>query len=406
MSSLRIAYPFVQSEYAYIDKNGQLVGHVASAILDTFASVFDKFNITFVAAERGIAQNTEAIGEGIAMTSRGDTEGCVAVHHYLQNLPENITLGPMYRSGGCELITSPEVRSSVKSNGPESLLTKVRLDLSLIIVIFLVLMMHFSSLRNQLGEKMSILRYLFDIIVKQNCRSDFHKSISFATGIILWCTFSIQILFCTMMNTERTSISSFNRVDSFDDLANGSLVFVLDISFCKTDSDKRFLFQIVDFQKAVSKNENFKYCLGTGKCTMIASNFDINIFKPFICFTGSETILNHPPYHSPSLGTAHVGFAFNKRLISRKLIHNVGEYTYRSFEMGIHKEMGIGSPKSGRKITAHHPNEECMTKTLDSEILPPMALSPKFFMKVFSLHLLFLITATVLWFSASLWYLR
>ena len=144
-------------------------------------------------------------------------------------------------------------------------------------------------------------------------------------------------------------------------------------------------------RNAFGKSDNYNWCIASGKCSLITNNADFNIIKALSFILQRRKVLDNPPYSSPLLDTAQVGYIMSKSLPKYQR-DRVTSYTSRSFEMGLEKKKSFASEAFAIKLvqafTRMNPSAECFSKEIKTSVTKPSALNKRYFEKCYHLYLL------------------
>lgn len=302
MSNIRVAFPLPSLDVLEVDSSGTVTGEMAEG-LRTIMLYFYKFNITNLPSSKKLATSDETILESRNMLYRGEVDVSFSLILGMEYLAKNITHGPVFFEGWCQLVTSPALKSSILTDGPESALIRMRIDLLLLMTIFLSFMLYLAKSVYEFKNEANPVWFLYVNLIKQSISSVNYEQLPLTWIVFSVSIFLIQLLFGSFLNTERTSISSFIRIHSFEDaLKHNMTILVPNFSVCPWMSRGQDL-KIVNVYRARLTGEDFSWCAGTDKCAMLVSNLDINIILPSLCAIDETVswVINNPPYYSPKL---------------------------------------------------------------------------------------------------------
>ncbi|XP_074598216.1 uncharacterized protein LOC141852944 [Brevipalpus obovatus] len=386
-----------------INNQGKLIGFNADIMFQVFSlTTTNIVNTTLVLArEESPADNGqyELFDEGLKMVSRGEAEIALMPYNLFRSLPPNVTILPIVSQGWCRIGSSPLIESAVLSNGPEFALLQMPLILSVGMMLSSLIIVYCPSiLKINLANYRISAWYLFEKLMKQNSGTkQKYQPCSSMSMVILIFALTFHILFGCFLNTQRTSITHFDKIDSFEDVKRENVTF---ITFAFTPCIKILNVAIEnhhplgaeDLEGIGTDDFKYNYCFGTGKCAFLMLHLEYKSLMPVFCTYYSETLLRNPVYNSPYLAYSFASYFFGTR-VDRKLILIVTRRTEHLLEMGILQEKGIDSDYYGRQLAQVQPDEECMTKKIENGISSPVSLSNAYFQITFFIYALIVFLA-------------
>lgn len=393
---LRYAIPFHQSPYMNVDDEGNLIGPWSNFLRGDSYGRSSQYNLSFTIPKEQISNDMSIPKQAFAIVNRGDADITIAFPCIGYGQHENITFGTFFSSYEWFLLTWPKIRSSVESNGPMVALLQMRLDILFAVFFSLttILLVSIWNWRSKIRENLTWL--FFSIFMWKMNVPSFNK---FAAGISILCIFSIYIWYGSFLNTERTSITSYERVNKLEDLKEDSTLLIGQTSFCDNGLRNNARTRVVDFS---SFAEQFFRCLESAECVIYVSLLECKILRCDLCAVRPEYLLDHAVYLSPPLRSSHLMMIYNKNANKLHLRH-YNQRVHRSFEMGISKKRGIGSDSAleafFEQFTGIHLDQECMTQVILPSFSGPVALSTEYFSSFIYLHLFMIIIASTL----SIW---
>lgn len=99
---------------------------------------------------------------------------------------------------------------------------------------------------------------------------------------------------------------------------------------------------MVSLADGLSSGQDFSWCAGSGKCSLLLSALDLNIIAGLVCSFDSNPESEKSIYLSPILEQGYGGIFFNKRIPVNQR-NRIDAYVQRSFEMGLEDKKGITS---------------------------------------------------------------
>lgn len=232
---------------------------------------------------------------------------------------------------------------------------------------------------------------MYSSLVHQLIPSILKSSSAVGYIVLIVSAYLIQILFGSLLHTERTSVTSFIRIDTFDDVNKYNMTkYLLDISTCPKLIKKEENFQMVRIaEQSVVGASNYRWCWASGKCAMLANNLDFSLLISMACTFFPKSMLENPHYLSPPLGRTLNGY-FLGRKIPKDERNHIDSLILRSFEMGLEFKKGATSQNLGVKtiktMTRMNKNEECYSKKIQTSISSPVPLNIRFFRNCYILH--------------------
>lgn len=402
MFPFRLCLPSPPNDLTHINKEGQLVGPMKSAIEEVFIYFVRKFNLTWVPMDGNLRTNDEIQVEGVNLIAMDQADGALTALMFLSGLPKNATAASIVDDAWCKIASSPVVKSSLLINGLISALRQIRIELLVLILIDLSIMVHLAHMILRCDNLMMSIWVVFTSLVKQNTSSMLKKSFSLVYIVLVLSVLLIQILFGTFLHTERTSISSFTRIDTFNDIRRYNLTkFVLDISHCtrfvKDDPD----YKAIPLVEQYLAGEDYSWCVASGKCSLLMNTLDFNILLSLSCSLYPEKAIRNPLYLSPDVCRVLGGFLLNKRMPKRQQ-EKINGYIQRSFEMGMEEEKDFTSKRFAiravKTMTQMNVDERCLSETIGAKFSSPISLSMNFFRDCFLLYLSAIIFSLILHF--------
>lgn len=351
-----------------------------------------KFNVSWVLPGENPQTADDIVLNGVEMIAADEADGISGALLLLDHLPDNVTMGPIVNNRWCRLASSPMMRSSVLTNGPESALRQIGIELLLISFMILFLMFYLNELMKNRTNFMISAWLVYANSVRQNVRQNISLKESFIVGymVLILSALLFQILFGCMLHTERTSISSFTRIDSFRDVQAHNLTkFIPDISACSRMVGQDLEYRVVNLAHQFVAGEDLSWCVATGKCVILLNNLDYYAVTSFTCSIYPKIALKNPPYLSPILVESLGGYLINKRILKEQR-DQIDGYIQHSYEMGLEKKNGFLSKAYARKaieaFTQLAVNEECFSKTIQMSLSSPVPLSFQFLKNCFILY--------------------
>lgn len=403
----RLVLPFTENAFIRINKIGQLEGSFKT-FEDTFFFLVLKLNITWISVEN--ARTTNEIGiKAIEMIEQDRADMILGDYLLVNGSFMNVSAGICYDDNWCKIASSPFITSSVLTDGPESALKLLRIEFLSLVLISLILMTYLAF-RRLTTDKFLPVWIVFSSMIRQHVHLC-PKGLVLAANIVLLITsLLIQILYGSFLHTERTSISSFVKIDSYKHVQSYDLKkLVFDISPCPRLLRDKLKFEIVSLADAFLSKHNYGLCASSGKCTLLLSGPEYHIIKALTCSIDPKTITENPIYFSPPIARLVGGHLLNKRLPKKKR-DLIDRYIQRSFEMGLQQGKCLTSERYGKQsaksMTKLDLNEECFSKSFPkTSFSVPAPLNISFFMNCFFLYISTVLFSSML-FASSLYCCR
>lgn len=403
MIPFRFALPLPPTQVHQVNDKGQLEGPVTAIIQEIFIYFVTKYNLTWVTPETDVKRTDEYQIAGVDLITQDKVDGSLCTTSILDGLPRNVTTGPIVCDAWCKIATSPTVSSTVISGGPEIALKQLNPNFLVLIFLSLFFMLHMGRVVMKHNKVSFAVWMIYVCLVRQNMSSIFRKS--FVTGylVLVLSLLFIQILFGSLLHTERTTIDSFERIDSFEEVEKHNLTtLVLDVSSCPKLVGEDREYEIIPVVEQYLSDNDLSRCLGSG-CPILINTLDHNILTTALCSVYPDRTLKHFFYLSPPLGTTLGGFFLSDR-IPKPEQDRINSYIQRSFEMGLEIKKGPTSKglamKSVKTVTQLTLNEECFSKEFQTRFSNPVPLSYEFYRYCFMLYLLTIFVALAIHFSS------
>lgn len=391
---LRFAISFYRSPFMDVDDGGNLVGPWADFLFGNSDGRLFEQNLTFTVPKEKITNNLEASKQSFAMVNRGDADTTIAFQCISYERFENITYGTFFASDEWFLMTWPRIRSSIESNGPGIALLRMRMEILLSVFFSLAIILLALTWNRRSAIRENFIWLLFSIFMWKMSVPCFNR---FVAGTTIWCLFSIYTLYGTNLNTERTSITSYDKVNKLDNLKQPLLVGQTTI--CRNDLGTNVQVQVLD---SSSYTKEIFQCLKSAECVFFVSLFEYKFMRSNLCSLRPEYLMDHAVYLSPPLTSSHQMMVHNKNTNKFHLKH-YDERVYRSFEMGLSKKRGVGSDTMSEAFfedfTGIRPDKGCMNEVTPPSFSGTAALSNEYFSSFIHLHIFLIMIAS----SLSIW---
>lgn len=407
---LSCAFPFPENNFGRLDERGKFVGEVAKTLeeaLDLGITSSLDFDLRFKRPKKDNLSEHEFIIEGLNMLSRGEVDTAFGSFGMLEGLPPNITCLPLLFNSWCKLGSSPSLKSQTLDNGPENAVLQMNLAIVIAMIISLLLVIYLPSLFLKSNVK-GFLWHFYQIFVKQKSLPDYpYKPFAVDTISIIMCVFIIQVLFASYMNTERTSMNSFIKIDTIDDVEKYNVTFIsASFSACPKLVNPRIplLSLNPDFERL--HEHNLEQYLRHGKSAILASQLEFNLLRVLMCFDAPEEGSDSPLYWSPVLKQFGVTYFYNKNIYPEVM----GKFNLRAhylLNMGLAKQRGPFSEYFARKLAIRQPDIKCMATNIitSTSFASAAAVSNRYFRRVYGLFIIIAIIAIFL-FVNSIFSLR
>lgn len=407
---LRFILPVPENNFLQINEEGQLEGQMKPLVEEALYYLMLKFNMTWIPIRKDAQTSDDVTIEGVKMIGQNEADLARGCANLINGLPENVPIGIVNYNAWCKIASSPAVTSSVLTHGPESALKKMKMEFLIFSLIGLLLMIYLALRKaTDSGRKFSPTWILYATLVRKHVNSILEKgSIQVYTvcTVLLLATFLIQILFSSLLHTERTSISSFLRIDSFKDAEfYGMKKFVLDLSSCPKILEEKQNFEVISFASAYLSGENYQWCASSDRCTLLITPTEADFLRSFMCSLDPEITSKSPVHLSSTMAKMVIGHFSNRRMPKKKQ-NKMNSYIQRAFEMGIEHEKGVASRHFGKKTvkatTQLDVNEECFSDLFRASFSTPVPLNTQFFMHCFILYMGIIIISLLLHLHAIL----
>lgn len=280
---LRSVLLIPESDLLKINEEGQLEGQMKSIFEETVFYLILKFNVTWIPVSGHAETGGDVTIEAIKMIEQDKVDLVRVALHLLDGLPTNVSIGVVNHNGWCKIASSPSVTSLVLTGGPESALKNMSIGFLTLVLIGLLLMIYLANRKfTDRRKKYSPMWTLYTTLVRNySAIKMFSIEVQFVS---LAASFLIQILFSSLLHTERASISSFTRIDSFEDVrSHGSRKFVLDFSVCARMLQEKQEFEIIPFADAYLSGESYQWCASSSKCILLVSHSGAYFLRSFMC---------------------------------------------------------------------------------------------------------------------------
>lgn len=396
----RLIAAFLPSRLLRVDGTGKLEGILAPLVYEASPYLFSKLNMTTIPPDEDVLTTVGIFNAGVQKLAQDKADIALNLLQLDYGLPDNVTVGHMIHEAQCKLASSPAINSAVLQDGPEMALKQFSWELLFLILIELLLLVYFDQIVLNCGNIFHSIWTLFAGLLRQFSSSKMKRP---SKLVLILSILLIQILYGSFLHTERTSISSFIPIDSFEDIDKHNVTtFVPDISACQKltgHEDKLIVGSMARaFAKGDVNGQNLRPCYGSGRCAALVNDHQRNIALSLACTLVPKRLIESPVYISPTLGRLYSAYAFNKRIPKDQRERIIG-YAQRSFEMGLQEKDPLSKDfgtKTAKALTQSNANEECMSKTIQKSISASASLSNEFFRNCFSLYFSIVLISVVL----------
>lgn len=398
---LRFILPIPENDLLQINNDGEPEGQMKPLFEGAFFYLVLKFNMTWIPIRSGAKTSDDVAIEGIHMIEQDRADLAQGDPNLFDGLPANVSIGVVNYNGWCKIASSPAVTSSVFTHGPESALKKMNMEFLILLLIGLFAMIYLGHRKSANdGRKSSPLWTLYATLIRKHVHSSLERYSVRVYIVLLIASLLIQILFSSLLHTERASISSFTRIDSFEDVqSHGLRKFVLDLSSCPKVLEKKQELEIISFADAYLSGKNYKWCASSGKCSLLVSPPEAHFLRSFMCSMEPDMTLKSPVYYSPTIAKTVIGHFSNKRTQKTKQ-NQVNSYIQRASEMGLEHGKGTTSKYFGKQTvkatTQFDVSEKCFANSFRTSISAPAPLNIQFFIKCFILYMLVIFISLIL----------
>lgn len=395
MSALRFAYPFPPNEFIQVDGHGQLKGEAKPLFEEALIYFRLKYNLSWVIPKKDLIEGGDTLTDGLNLIEQDRVDGTFSVLHLFKELPQNCTVGPTMFDGWCRIVTFPGLASVELTDGPEVAFKQLRIEYVILMLIGLFMMIYSARMSIGTSNVLTSTWCVYVSLVRQSVPPILRKSFFAGYIVLILATFFLTTLFGCFLHTERTSITSFVRIDSFEDIHEHNMTtLVLDISPCSLLMRKQYNYRVVQILDRTNVANTFKVCMARNNCATLLSSIDFSIMLSMRCTLFPKRAIEHPPYLSPIMIKTMGGVFLNKRM-AKKERNRVGGYVQRSFEMGLEKKKGPTSDDLGKKFVKLaiqlDMSEECLSTTIGSSFSTPVPLGIEFFKDFFALYFVILL---------------
>lgn len=406
MFPLKCVIPFPPNRLLQITQKGELAGQVKPLVEEAFGYLILKFNVTWTAPSKKFKTTDDVQIEGINLVSQGKADGVGCSLPLLNGLPENVTTTPSIYRSWCRIATSPIVESSIMTNGPELALKHLRTELLILAIVALFLMFYLGQMISNRTNILITTWLVYSSLVRQNILSMLRESPIWSYVVLILSTLLIQILFTSLLHTERNSIRSFLEINSLEDVQKFDLIpLILSISPCSKLAGESRKYILIRPTEHIYSGRDLSWCAGTGKCALLMGNSDFNLLMSFTCTLHPEIILRNPPYLSPILMTSLGGFFLNNNLPKNQRNRMIN-YVYRSFETGFDQKKNLLSKRFGMRvsevITQMDTKDRCSSNLIQTKFSIPAQLSLQFYRNCFILYFSIIFCSFILLLISSL----
>lgn len=389
MLVFRFSLPTPTNDLAHINESGYLAGQMKPVIEEAFIYLILKLNLTWIPLNKTLRTSDDITIEGVNLIHQDRADGGFCALTLLNGLPKNVTAGPVVSEAWCKIATSPKIISTMLTGGPESALKQIKPVFLVPTIIGLFIMIQLAEMIVNRNNILVSIWLLFGSLVRQNVPSVLRKSSIVGYSVLITSAFLIQILFGSSLHTERTSISTFVRINSFEDLRSHNMTkFILDVSPCNkvvTDDPE---YQVIPLVESYLTGQDYSWCIGTGKCALLMNIVDFNLLSSLLCSLSPEKAFGDSFYASPQLSQVLGGYFLNGRILKGQQ-DRINSYIQRSFEMGLEKKKSFTSRSFGMRaaktVTPLGANQECLSKSIQNSFSLPVPLRIQFLKKSFIL---------------------
>lgn len=400
----RYVFPAPQSQLLHVNSEGQIKGDLKQTFQETFIYLIAKLNLTWISTRTDSQIAGDIQIEGTKMVGQGEADATFCALDLIGSLPINVSFGSMSHEGWCKIATFPEMRSSVVTEGPELAVKRMRIDLLALVLFQLLMMIHLGRATRSHHNILVSCWTVYAKIFRQNIPSPGLRQ-SFLIGFIVLLVSSllIQTLFGSSLHTERSSITSFVRIDTLKDV--------------EKDRFRKFWFDSSPCQGVIDDKQEFQALSATQyphwgnpdavKRAILLSDLEINLLVTAACAFEPENVREKPIYLSPVTTKILGGHVLSSK-IPKKGRDRINGYIERSYEMGMDLKSGFGSQdfvkKAYKRAFRLDPAEECMSNTIrdkyHSEFSIPGPLDTQFFEYCSILYFVVVIFAFILHFRS------
>lgn len=400
MCDLRYTHLIPESEFCKL-VDGQLIGYRAQLIRESFVAPkhLNTCNITFVGAGEGWMDNYERSMEGLKLTSSGQMDISLSILSFMDGIPENTSISPVFSNGWCKLLTSPALDSSTLTDGPESALFRIGFQIVGAVLLTLLIVIHLPNiLWKDLTDQISAWK-LYQFTMRQK-RLPVSRVTIWINLFIIVTVYGVQVIFFSYLNTERASITSFEKINSIAAASRAKItIFTGDFSPCRKGLNYPADYHIISIRDGRGVyQDDFEYCIGSGKCSFLGSNIDANMAVPVICSVFRNEIMKHPLYFSPALVFSPISFVVSNNVPKhqRTVMY---DSIHRSLGMGLIQQKGLESQHFGRQLTQiFKPDEECIANTITTGLTSAVSLSISYFRFIIYIYFLTVSFTIILYF--------
>lgn len=390
-NNLRMVNPTPLNDFYQVSEEGKLdgpLGRIAAGSYDFFNK---NFNGTYIVSKN--LSIYEVISEGIADFTLYSMKILVG---------PNITYGPAFTYRSCLILTRPPIRFSSDSSGPETALFSTKLYLAIVILFLWSLLLSVILIDYRKRRRFNIIWIFIQTISRQSNHHQSHDSVRTILVFFLCSSFLLQIIYGSFLNTERTTMTSFDRIETTRDIIEKNMIPLRSPTSagCFGVRDENFFQNSKQVPLSMAQLSSKRYkgtreCINPGKCALVLNSLEYNFFISFLCSLTSSLVLQHPIRISKPFDYEIIGVVMNKYVSKRKR-DRLYHYASRSYEMGLFQVKAIGSMDTAIKLAPQPPSRECLDNKIKSRTSVPAALSIQFFGQVLVLYLVASMIAIIL----------
>lgn len=417
MEKLRIVWANLPGFLKVDVTKNSVVGISENYYKELYYYVFRKFNLTFVVPEREyeiIAQNGGI--DYVKIVNDGHADASTQITSGLNEVPKNITLGPVNLYFECEIVTFPEISLAKYLGDSLDHLLQIEMPIWLILLLTATLVACLTTYLTDpyymLDRSKCIQSYGWKILfcgLKQKVSLPKLAKVQF-----LWVGFILGLLVLrttseNMIEVYRQVVTQFRSVDTLEEMINSNLIPIISsVSACYyfldvTNPQTRLFFKSTRLQiiyQGRSKQDKFEMLqqvIRKHKLSRIAilwSSIQRGFERPIVCARNPEFYARYGPYTSKRPFHSRLNYVLMNAKINPALKHRLNKYIRPVMDMGL--VANLQRNEIARRVRKYEqaPQPSCLYASIQSRSSSWTPLSVSYFRFLFGIFMFLAILST------------
>lgn len=429
-----------------------LVGVSKNFYKELFYYLFAKFNLTFVVLPKTYdfcAQNGGI--DYINAISRGDADVAPQLITALENVPKNVSIGPVNLLIDCSLLTFPKIKESKSSSDSIDHLLLIEWPVCLMLILIALITIFLTTycdihlhlvncgghyLVNQ-SQRLSNCRghhfgnqhhKIYSTIVDYSWKllaSQLKQKISFPKVLIvqlIWLIFIlvtliIRITSDNMIEVYRAIENRFEAINTLNDMIEKKLTPVISGTSCcyyliSRASENKISEYFNDHKMSVTYSENTrKYELfdsiikrkHLSEVAIVWSSIQRSMEKSVVCAKYPQIIFSHPPYTSPIPVISKFNYILTNSHLNHERRKKLHQLVRPVLEMALIDNLQRKERQKRVSAYDNHPDTSCLYAKIKLIVRKYTPLNIFYFKKLFFIFMI-TIFASICVFMVELFY--